>query len=55
MYLKWIGILDKQGQYIYAASSWEKIVLLGETPQDILWREKVPMLYKTALAKKLHN
>ena len=53
MYVKWLGLLDKQGRCIYAASSREKIVLLGDTPQDILWGEKVPLLYQAALAEKL--
>ena len=40
MYLRWLGILDKQGQYIYATSSQEKIVMFQDTSKDNFLEEK---------------
>ena len=43
VYLRWLGILDKQGQYIYAASSQAKIVLFLDKSKDNLLEEKAAM------------
>ena len=43
VYLRWLGILDKQGQYIYATSSKAKIVLFQVTSNNNLLEEKAAM------------
>ena len=43
VYLRWLGILNKQGQYIYAASSQAKIVLFQDASNDNFPEEKTAM------------
>ena len=43
VYLRWLGILDKKGQYIYADSSQAKIVLFQDASNDNFPEEKTAM------------
>ena len=43
VYLRWLGILDKQDKYIYTASGQAKIVLFQDASNDNFPEEKTAM------------
>ena len=47
VYIEWIG-LEK-----YSAVSKEKLVMMGSTPQDMLWGERNSAHYQAAQAMKM--
>ena len=50
LYIKWVSLLDKSGNEVFAASESEKLVMLGDTCQDLTWAEAVPDKYLAAKA-----
>ena len=50
LYIKWVNLLDKSGNELFAASEREKLVTLGDTRQDMIWAEPVPDKYLAAKA-----
>lgn len=50
LYIKLVNMLDKSGNEVFAASESKKLVLLGDTRQDLTWAEAVPDKYLAAKA-----
>ena len=50
LYIKWVSLLDKSGNEVFAASESEKLVMLSNTRQDLTWAEAVPDKYLAAKA-----
>ena len=48
LYIKWVNLLDKSGNEVFAAREREKLVTLGDTRQDMIWAEPVPEKYLAA-------
>ena len=50
VYIKWVGLVDTAGEEVatFAAAERSKLVLLGNSPQDIEWGKRVPAMYMAA-------
>ena len=50
MYLQWLGTIDKEGRPVnmFAACARDKLVLLGNSPQDLQWAERDMTKYLAA-------
>lgn len=50
LYIKWVNLLDKSGNEVFAATEREKLVRLGDTHRDKVWAERVGDKYQAAKA-----
>ena len=50
VYIKWVGVLSAAGEEVatYAAADRSKLVLLGDSPQDVEWGKRVPAMFMAA-------
>ena len=50
VYIKWVGVLSAAGEEVatYAAADRSKLVLLGDSPQDVEWGKRVPVMFMAA-------
>ena len=50
VYIKWVGLVDGAGGAMYAAAEQQRLVLLGDSPEDMAWGERVEDNYLVAKA-----
>ena len=50
VYIKWVGLLDGAGGAMFAAAEQQRLVLLGDSPEDMAWGERVKDNYLAAKA-----